>query len=76
MADIVRDKEDLAKVVEEGLVQVVIDVIEDKMNVEVVDKVTCVSSRGYTFLCVVCWTAPNLSLGLFFLNSFAFCFFY
>ena len=60
MADIVIDKEDPAKVVEERLDQVVIDVIEDKMNVGVVNKVTCVYSWGYTFLCVVCWTAPNL----------------
>ena len=54
MADIVIDKEDPAKVVEEGLDQVVIDVIEDKMNVGVVNKVTCVYSWGYTFLCIVC----------------------
>ena len=52
MADIVIDKEDPAKEVEEGLDQVVIDVIEDKMNVAVVNKVTRVYSWVYTFLCV------------------------
>ena len=54
MADIVMEEGAPAKVVEEGLDQVVIDVIEDKMNVGVVNKVTCVYSWGYTFLCIVC----------------------
>ena len=55
MADIVIDKEDPAKVVEEGLDQVVSDVIEDKLSTR-----SLVYSWGYTFLCVACWTAPNL----------------
>ena len=61
MSDIVIDKEDPAKVVEERLDQVVIDVIEDKMNVGLWELTTrsLVYILGATRFCVLCVGQPQ-----------------